>query len=228
MRVLIIGTAALHREGIAAALERRLQSCQVECSASIAEAVLDAHRLRPHIGLLELPVDARLSAARAITTASPSTRMVALLEPNEEIDVVTSAGAGIMGWQSLDGHIDELVTVLERVERGEFVCTPFNAGQLARRLALLSNGPAASSRALTPEVDQLTRREREVVCMLERGLSNKEIARALSIELPTVKNHVHSILQKLDVSTRGAAVAAMASRAQGAGQEQHRESLALA
>jgi ATP/maltotriose-dependent transcriptional regulator MalT len=77
---------------------------------------------------------------------------------------------------------------------------------LLRRVASLAGGPA-------PEAGPaLTRREREIVCLIGKGLSNKEIADSLRIELPTVKNHVHNILEKLRVHRRADAVAAARAR----------------
>jgi DNA-binding NarL/FixJ family response regulator len=65
----------------------------------------------------------------------------------------------------------------------------------------------AGASQLEPIDEQLTTREREVLPLIEEGLSNKEIAAVLSIEIPTVKNHVHSVLAKLDVHRRSAAAA---------------------
>jgi DNA-binding NarL/FixJ family response regulator len=214
MRVLIVATAALHRDGLAQALERWTHVRVIASVPSVDDAVTHAQSSQPDVGILELQASVRVEAARAIVRASPATRLVALLAPDERLDVITSAEAGIMGCQSLDGCIEELVQLLDRVTRGEFACTALAAGQLARHLTSISNhgDPGRPGARSGSDLERLTRREREVVCMLERGLSNKQIARALSIELATVKNHVHSILEKLEVGTRGAAVAALAGR----------------
>jgi DNA-binding NarL/FixJ family response regulator len=85
-------------------------------------------------------------------------------------------------------------------------CSPRLVGRLAERVANLA--VQVDSRASDP---RLTRRESEIVFLIEKGLSNKQIAGRLSIQLCTVKNHVHRILEKLDVSRRGE-VAAQARR----------------
>ncbi len=80
------------------------------------------------------------------------------------------------------------------------LCTPRIAALLLRRVA-----EAAAPRS--SGLERLTPRETEIVDLIEQGLSNKQIARRLSIELATVKNHVHNILEKLEVARRGEAVA---------------------
>jgi DNA-binding NarL/FixJ family response regulator len=90
------------------------------------------------------------------------------------------------------------------VTRGEFLCSPGTAATLLRRVAAL-----AAERHTADNGARLTPREQQVVRLIDEGLSNKEIARRLSIEVRTVKNHVHSILEKLQVRRRGEAAARM-------------------
>ena len=91
------------------------------------------------------------------------------------------------------------------MSRGETIISPKLAASLFQRLAeerrRREAGPAASP------ASELTLRERQILSLVEQGLTNKEIARQLGIELATVKNHVHSILEKLDVRRRGEAAA---------------------
>jgi DNA-binding NarL/FixJ family response regulator len=88
--------------------------------------------------------------------------------------------------------------------RNELVCSPRIAGMLFRRIA--ANG---SERSHGPDNGALTRREYEIVSLMTEGLSNKEIARQLRIQIATVKNHIHSILAKLHVRRRGEVAARM-------------------
>jgi DNA-binding NarL/FixJ family response regulator len=101
---------------------------------------------------------------------------------------------------SPDGSEQDLVTAIEYALRGELYCSPRVAG-------FLLQGVATLSRRLPRSGDQLalTLREREVLGLLAEGMSNKEIARSLGIGGSTVKNHVHKILQKLEVHRRGEA-----------------------
>jgi DNA-binding NarL/FixJ family response regulator len=93
------------------------------------------------------------------------------------------------------------VTTILSAARGELVCSPKLAGTLLRRVSKL-----ASERSEHGEA-RLTLRELEVARLLDVGLSNKQISARLGVELPTVKHHVHHILEKLGVQRRSAAVA---------------------
>lgn len=92
--------------------------------------------------------------------------------------------------------------MVESVPRGETLCSPGIAATLFHRVAAL-----ARELQLEPIEGRLTARELDVRRLIEEGLANKEIATALSIELPTVKNHVHRILEKLNVRHRTEAAA---------------------
>jgi two-component system nitrate/nitrite response regulator NarL len=101
-----------------------------------------------------------------------------------------------------DGSLDDLASAVASVRRGEVLCSPGMAAGLFRRVAAL-----ARERGLDPIEEKLTARELEVLRLIEEGRSNKEIASLLSIEVPTVKNHVHRILEKLHVHRRSEAAA---------------------
>jgi two-component system nitrate/nitrite response regulator NarL len=116
--------------------------------------------------------------------------------------VIAVAEAGASAYVTPDGSMEDLACVVESVERGEVLCSPGMAAGLFRRVATL-----ARDRQLDPIDEKLTARELDVLRLVEAGLSNKEIATALSIELPTVKNHVHRILEKLHVNRRSEAAA---------------------
>jgi DNA-binding NarL/FixJ family response regulator len=98
--------------------------------------------------------------------------------------------------------MEDLAAVVESVSRGETLCSPGIAANLFDRVAALSR-----ERQLEPVEEKLTARELDVLRLIEEGRANKEIATALSIELPTVKNHVHRILEKLNVHRRSEAAA---------------------
>ena len=110
--------------------------------------------------------------------------------------------AGAAGYLTRDASLRDLFAALSSAVRDEVLCSPRIVASLARRLARL-----AEQHATRPTPASLTAREAEVVGLLDAGLSNKEIATRLCIELPTVKNHVHHILEKLHVNRRGEAAA---------------------
>ena len=130
--------------------------------------------------------------------------MVALGVADADDHVLGCAEAGVAGYVPRDASLDDLVAVIESAFRGEAICSPRIAGSLLRRIATLAAGQNG-----TMPLAHLTGREREIVRLIDRGLSNKEIARDLGIEVATVKNHVHNILEKLQVRRRGEAAARM-------------------
>ena len=141
-------------------------------------------------------------AVRALAAAAPQVKLVALAVPEVEREVIAVAEAGAAAYVTPDGSMEDLASVVQSVERGEVLCSPGMAAGLFRRVAAL-----ARERRLDPIEEKLTARELDVLRLIEEGLSNKEIATALSIELPTVKNHVHRILEKLHVHRRSQAAA---------------------
>jgi two-component system nitrate/nitrite response regulator NarL len=141
-------------------------------------------------------------AVRELTAAAPEVKLVALAVREVEAEVIAVAEAGASAYVTPDASVEDLASVVNSVERGEVLCSPLMAAGLFRRVAAL-----ARDRGLDPIEEKLTARELDVLRLIEEGRSNKEIAAELSIELPTVKNHVHSILEKLHVNRRSEAAA---------------------
>jgi DNA-binding NarL/FixJ family response regulator len=152
--------------------------------------------------LIDAASPASLDAVNALAGAAPAARIVALAVAEREPDVVACAEAGMAAYVPREASVDELLRTLARVREGEVACPPRIAGGLFRRLA--AHAAEHSRRGPAPA---LTRREAEILELLGEGLSNKEIARRLCIQVATVKNHVHSILDKLNVRRRGEAAA---------------------
>lgn len=128
--------------------------------------------------------------------------VVVLTACERDEEFLAWADLGIAGYLGPDTSGQELVATVRRILAGEVVCPP-------RLTTLLMKGFAnrASGRATRASVHALTTREQEIVALLADGMSNKLIARRLGVALPTVKNHVHSILDKLEVQSRGEAAA---------------------
>jgi DNA-binding NarL/FixJ family response regulator len=201
-RLLILGEVGLYRE----ALARSLGSDERFEVVAVAADVEDALALLEHVEVDVILVDARMTegadAVQALVSAAPAVRLVALAVPEVEREVIAFAEAGASAYVTPDGSMEDLASAVESVERGEVLCSPGMAAGLFRRVAVL-----ARERRLDPIEENLTARELEVLRLIEEGRSNKEIATALSIELPTVKNHVHRILEKLHVHRRSEAAA---------------------
>jgi two-component system nitrate/nitrite response regulator NarL len=156
----------------------------------------------PSVALLDLGHPDGLAAAQAMRDRLPAVRRVALGIREVEPDVIAWAEAGVDGFVSRDASLDDLMATVAAVAAGETLCSPKVAATLLRRVATLA-GERHPAAAHPP----LTAREHEIVGLIDQGLSNKEIATRLRIELPTVKNHVHNLLEKLQVHRRGEAAA---------------------
>jgi two-component system nitrate/nitrite response regulator NarL len=201
-RVLIVAEVGVHGEALAESLGGDGSCDVVGVAAGPEEAVAAVEEVGPEVVLVDMSTPAGPNAVRTLVAATPKIKVVALGVPEVEPDVIAIAEAGASGYVAREGSMDDLVAVVECVARGECLLSPDMAAKLFRRVATLAREPR-----LEPIQDGLTARELDVLRLIDDGLSNKEIAKALSIELPTVKNHVHSILEKFDVRRRTAAAA---------------------
>jgi two-component system, NarL family, nitrate/nitrite response regulator NarL len=200
IRTLVVSEVHLHREGLASALAADRAIRVVGAVASVAEARRKIGQEPVDIVLLDLPAtDEHLSELAGAIRAEPRARFVALGPEGDGLAWVQSGAAGMV---DRDSSIAELRPVLETIMRGEFTCSPRLAAALVRRLFALS---AERRLAEQEAVRQLTPREMEMLVLVGRGLTNKEIATCCSLRVSTVKNHVHSILEKLGVRSRAAA-----------------------
>jgi DNA-binding NarL/FixJ family response regulator len=134
---------------------------------------------------------------------SPNLRVIVTgVAEDDEAEIIECAEAGVAGYHMRTDSIEELLALICRVAAGEVSCPPRVAALLVHRLSSLAvkRQPPAGELALTT-------REAQILRMLELGLSNREIAVQLRIAVHTVKNHVHTLLAKLNVNTRAQAAA---------------------
>jgi two-component system nitrate/nitrite response regulator NarL len=197
--VLILAEVGVYRDALARSLGRDPRIEVAGVAAGLEEALAGVEHAGPKIVLADTRMPAGATAVQALVAAAPDVRVVALAVAEDERDVIAFAEAGASGYVPLDGSMEDLVAVIESVSRGETLCSPGIAATLFQRVAVLARERRLEAR--------LTARELDVLRLIEEGRSNKEIARALSIELPTVKNHVHNILEKLNVHSRTEAAA---------------------
>lgn len=132
----------------------------------------------------------------------PKISVVVLATRERDEDFLLWADIGISGYLGPDTSSRDLLSTVRRAGAGEVVCPPRLTALLLNRFA-----DRSSDRTIRAGIHALTPREREIVELLADGLPNKLIARRLHVALPTVKNHVHSILDKWDVRSRGEAAA---------------------
>jgi two-component system, NarL family, nitrate/nitrite response regulator NarL len=205
-RLLVVTGVRLYSDGLTLLLEAEHEIKVVGTAASDFEALGCTIGLRPDVVLLDMELPGAARLLRAVVWEPSAPKVIALGMEESDAGLVACIEAGASGWVPRDGSLDQLVARIHSAARGEIDCSPRLAGRLAERVAKLAvqAGGAESD-------PRLTGRESEIVALIEEGLSNKQIAGRLSIELSTVKNHVHRIIEKLNVSRRGE-VAARARR----------------
>ncbi|MEU7529109.1 response regulator transcription factor [Saccharothrix sp. NPDC042600] len=197
--VLLADDHPVVREGLSAMLE----AADVEVvgrAASGAEAVALAVRAKPDVVLMDLrmPGVDGVEATARIVAEVPGTRVVVLTTYESDADILRAVEAGAAGYLLKGASRVELVAAIQAAARGETVLSPSVAQVLFR--------------ARTPRPQALSGREREVLALVARGLSNAEIGRELFIAEATVKTHLLRSFKKLDVSDRTAAVMAAVER----------------
>jgi DNA-binding NarL/FixJ family response regulator len=202
VRVLIVTGIRLYREGLADVLRRRERIEVVGTASDPVEGLARGRNLHPDVVLLDTSMPDSVAAIRTIAGAVPSAKVVALAVSDDEQDLLAFAEAGVAGYVTHDTALDSLAAIIESADRGEVPCSPRLAGILLRHIGVL-----AAERRPASRCPRLTQRELQIVELIDRGLSNKEIARRLCIEVPTVKNHVHHVLKKLQLDRRSDAAA---------------------
>jgi DNA-binding NarL/FixJ family response regulator len=200
--VFIVAEIRLFREALVETLERRPTIHVVGSAVGSAEALERIRELEPDVVLFDVRTPAATEAIRLLAATAPTLRIVALAVPETEPEIMRCAEAGIAGYVTEEEGLARLVEAIESVARGEALCSPRIAAALLRRVAA-----SASERGRAPAAAVLTARELDVVALIDRGLSNKQIARELSIEVSTVKHHVHNLLEKLGAERRAEAAA---------------------
>jgi DNA-binding NarL/FixJ family response regulator len=200
-RVVIVDDHGLFRSGVRSELGDQVEvvgeADDVEPAiALIAECVPDVVLLDVH-----LPGGGGQAVVSATKPACPQVRFLALSASDAPEDVIAVIRAGARGYVTKTISGVELVDAVHRVAAGDAVFSPRLAGFVLDAFATL---PVASpgTPSFDPELDQLTTREREVLRLIARGYTYKEIARELYISVKTVESHVSSVLRKLQLSTR--------------------------
>jgi two-component system nitrate/nitrite response regulator NarL len=206
IEVLIVSDVRLYRDGLAQMIARAEFVEVVGTAATAREGLEAVAAISPSVVLVNVAMRDGIPFARAIRTSDPAVKVVALAVPDDEQDVIAWAEAGAAGFVTAEQSLSDLVAAVEGAARGEVSCPPWLAGVLLRRVNALAQRAPREDRAST-----LTSREFEIAGLIERGLSNREIASELFIEVTTVKNHVHKILEKLSIHRR----ADVAARIQG-------------
>lgn len=202
--VVVASGVRVYAEGLARALTADERVSVILAVPDIDALLSVLGSVEPDVVLLDLVGIDDLSALHHVVAAASPIPFVALAVRDHEADVIGCAETGVSGIVTRSASLADLHHAIFAAVRGESPCSPTIPGVLLRRVA------AAAREAPGPApLPALTTREREVADLLALGLTNKEIASRLYLGVSTVKNHVHNLLRKLDVSSRGEAVARM-------------------
>jgi DNA-binding NarL/FixJ family response regulator len=200
-RVFLVDDHAMFRSGVRSELAGHVQVVgeaeDVEPAIkAISEAVPDVVLLDVH-----LPGGGGQAVLAALKARLPEVRFLALSASDAPEDVIAVIRAGARGYVTKTISGPDLVDAVRRVAAGDAVFSPRLAGFV---LDAFAAGAVATddTPSFDPELDQLTTREREVLRLIARGYTYKEIARDLFISVKTVESHVSSVLRKLQLSTR--------------------------
>jgi two-component system, NarL family, nitrate/nitrite response regulator NarL len=200
--VLIVAEVRLYREGLAAGLSGRAQLTVNATCRGRADTLARLREGGADVVVVDIATRDSLELIGDLRRESAALKILAFAVDEVTSDILYCAEAGATGYVRADASLDELVTAIECIAREELVCSPKIAATLFRRLSERTDG-------FTPWIPTrtLTSRERQVLDFIRQGHSNKQIAQNLNIAEPTVKNHVHNLLEKLEVTTRAQAAA---------------------
>ena len=201
VRVFLVDDHALFRSGVRAELDRSVPDVTVVGEAgSVDEAVAAIRHVKPDVVLLDvhMPDGGGAEVLRRVRPEQPDVVFLALSVSDAAEDVIAVIRAGARGYVTKTISGRELADAVHRVRSGDAVFSPRLAGFV---LDVFSDRPGAAPPG-DPELDLLTRRERDVLRLLARGYAYKEIAAELFISVKTVETHVSSVLRKTQLSNR--------------------------
>jgi len=195
-RVFVVDDHQLFRAGVRAEIG---DSFELVGDASEVDAAVELIGERgPDVVLVDvhMPDGGGAAVIRRVTRERPEIRFLALSVSDDPSDVIDAIRAGARGYVTKSISGAELVDAIRRVAEGEAVFSPMLAG------IVLDAFSSVPPEVVDPELDQLTAREQEVLRLIARGYSYKEIARELTISPKTVETHVSAVLRKLQLSNR--------------------------
>jgi DNA-binding NarL/FixJ family response regulator len=193
---MVVDDHPIWRDGVARDLTEAGFSV-VATAGDGAAAVRIAAATRPEVVLmdLQLPVRSGVDAIRAILAAEPTARVLVLSASGEDADVLQAVKAGAAGYLVKSASRDELVAAVRRAARGDAVFSPGLAGLVLGEFRRIAAGPDSAG-------PRLTEREIEVLRLVAKGLSARQIADRLVLSHRTVQNHVQNTLSKLQLHNR--------------------------
>jgi len=201
LKVMVVDDHPMWRDGVARDLTEA--GLDVVATASTgSEALTRATATRPQVVVLDLQIPAPdgVEVTTQLVRDDPTVRVLILSASGEQDDVLEAVKAGATGYLVKSASRGELLAAVRRVAEGDTVFTPGLAGLVLGEFRRLSDTPAAASS--DPDAPRLTERETEVLRLVAKGLSYKQIAERLFLSHRTVQNHVQNTLRKLQLHNR--------------------------
>lgn len=201
MNIIVLTPVRLLGDGLSACISGRAGMCVLAVIKDLASLRDQLTATVADVVLVDVTQGIDLFDVRAIAAEWPAVALVALGLNEQRQEVISCGRAGFAGYVGRDASIDALCQALLDIVAGRLPCSPEIAGGLLRALFHHEPRPEESDVDLA-----LTRRESEVLALLGRGLSNKEIGDELCVSVATVKHHVHHVLEKLKLPRRAQAM----------------------
>ena len=199
LRVMVVDDHPMWRDAVVTDLEAAGLSV-VATAATGTEAVTRFRATRPQVVVLDLqiPPPNGVEVTSTVLREDPSARVLILSASGEQDDVLEAVKAGATGYLVKSASREELIAAVRRVSAGDSVFTPGLAGLVLGEFRRMAQDPGPAA----PPGEQLTERETEVLKMVAKGMSYKQIAERLVLSHRTVQNHVQNTLRKLQLHNR--------------------------
>lgn len=197
VRVMVVDDHPIWRDGVRSDLERSGVATVVAEASDGGEAIEAAREHMPEVVLMDLrmPTVGGVDAIRQIVEESPHVKVIVLSASGEEADVLEAVKVGATGYLLKSATGPEIADAVRRVREGEPVFTPSLAGLVLTEFRRVASQEGTGEPGLTP-------RENEVLKLVAKGYTYREIAEKLFISVKTVQNHVQNILAKLQLRKR--------------------------
>lgn len=207
IRVFIVSDIRLYSGGLKEVLDSHEILCVAGTASKVEQAIIEINHTSPDIVILDMTMADSCDVVGYIRSSCPRQKIIALAVTEDDQTILACAKAGIAGYVSRDATIHQLVNTILGVSKGELYCPRKIAASLIHKLSSTAdkvNEPAKKFKHQRniQKMSALTSREQEIASLILEGFSNKQIASSLSIEISTVKNHVHKIITKFGVCSR--------------------------
>jgi two-component system nitrate/nitrite response regulator NarL len=201
IHVFLVEDNRLLRDGIKALINAQPDLKIAATSEGKHDVLLKVRTLKPQVVLMDLGLrnENGVNIVATLTKEMPQTKVIGMGLVPSQLDIVEMVQAGAAGFILKDATIDNVLSTIRSVSRGEKVLPPLLTGSLFSHVVehALPRGKAKLADAV-----RMTKREREIIVLIAEAMSNKEIAHRLDLSTYTVKSHIHNILEKMALHSR--------------------------